>query len=161
MKNNPGRRVGIKKRTITIISSKLNHKIILRTKELRPLSAKSILSLRYNESEKCQQQINNRFELSININIMISNVLYEKIAIIFIIAVSTAIKNKNFVVFLIKKSCSSFKTTLSKNDGRIIQISSRYNIRSFRANILNRIDKIRLNKIRNEPKILKNAPFLP
>lgn len=72
MKNNPGRMVGIMKRMITIISSKINHKITLRTKKLIPLNAKSILSLLYSESEKCQQQINNKFEISIKINFIIT-----------------------------------------------------------------------------------------
>ncbi|MFX1447982.1 MAG: hypothetical protein ACFFCG_07575 [Promethearchaeota archaeon] len=76
-------------------------------------------------------------------------------------AVSIAIKTKNILVFLIKKFSSSFMTKLNKIEGKIMQIDSRYSIRLFRARILKRIDKIRLIIIKNEPKILKNAPFLP
>ena len=77
------------------------------------------------------------------------------------IIVSVAIKIKNNSAFLIKKLCSSFITTLNKNEGKIMHINSIYSIKLFRAKILKRVDNIKLIKIRNEPKILKNAPFLP
>ena len=68
IRNIPRGRVGIRKIIITNISPKPNHKIIFKTKELKPLSTKIILSFLYNESEKCQQQINKISEHSINTN---------------------------------------------------------------------------------------------
>ncbi|MFW9949769.1 MAG: hypothetical protein ACFFKA_06550 [Candidatus Thorarchaeota archaeon] len=124
MKSNPDRRVGVMKRIITIGSSKPIHKITIRTKKLIPLNAKSILSLLYSESEKCQQMINNKFELSININFIITNERKEKNTTKVMIVVSVAIKIKNNIVFLIKKPCSSFITTLNKNEGKIMHINS-------------------------------------
>jgi hypothetical protein len=58
-------------------------------------------------------------------------------------------------------SFSSFNRILIKNAGKIIEINIKNKLRSVITNELKRIDKIRLNRIRNEPKILKNPSFLP
>lgn len=77
------------------------------------------------------------------------------------IIVSVAIKIKIIVALFIKKFCSSFMITLNKKEGKIMHNDSIYIIKLFRAKILKRIDKIKLIKIKNEPKILKSAPFFP
>jgi hypothetical protein len=70
------------------------------------------------------------------------------------------IKFKKILEFLTKKSCSSFNRAL-KRKGKAIIINKRKNCRVFSAKILKKTERIRLNKIRKEPKIRIKPSFLP
>ena len=70
-------------------------------------------------------------------------------------------KMVNFIEFFTIKFCSSFKRILIRNGGTIIKINSSDKIKSFKANILKKTDKKKLNNNKNEPISLHKPSFLP
>ncbi len=113
------------------------------------------------ESEKCQQLINNRFELSSNTNLMLSKSLLIGSVTEFNTTTSITSEIRNFIELLTTKTCSSFKRMLIRNGGIIIKIIIRDKIASSKASIVKMIDKMKLNTNKNEPISLQRPSFLP